>query len=822
METLLKDLQYAFRVLAKRPGFTAVAVVALALGIGANTAIFSVVNSVLLNPLPFEESERLMVVRQTNLARGMPDMGVSLPDFRAWRESNQVFEHMTALATSSFNISEATEPERVMGATVTSEFFSVLKSPPAVGRAFTAQEEVYGHHYVAVLSHALWQRRFGAAAKLDGQTVMLNGERYAVIGVMPRDFQFPDPQVELWTPLSLPDDSSYNTRGNFWLNVVARLKPNNTEEQARADIAAIAHRLEQDHPELGGIGTAVLSLREEVVGSVETPLIILLVAVGFVLLIACANVANLMLARATARQKEFAVRTALGATRRRLIRQLLTESLTVGLAGGAAGLLLAFWGVDALTGFGPEDLPRISEIGVDRNALLFTLAVSVLTGIIFGLVPAIHASRPDLNDALKEGGRATGASAHSRVRSLLVVAEIALALVLLIGAGLMINSLLRLQNVNPGFNPQNVLTMLVALPDSKYSADRPDLTTAFFGQLSERVGALSGVESVGLTTSLPFTNTSWGKLFSITGRAAPATLEEIPAVQYRQVSAGYFETMQIPIVKGRLFDRSDDAESAPVAIINETLAKRFWPDANPIGETIILGPPEEMIPPGILPPGYRFTRFKVVGIVGSVKHNGLTADTQAEVFTPNIQAGSELSNTMFLAARTTSNPLAFTNAIRNIVYSLDRDQPVARVATMETLLADSMARSRFITLLLGVFAAVAMILAGVGVYGVMSYTVAQRTHEIGVRMALGASSGDVLRLVARQGLVLALAGVAIGLAASLLLTQYLSSQLYGVSATDPVTFAAISLLLVGVALVACALPARRATRVDPMVALRYE
>jgi putative ABC transport system permease protein len=827
MKHLIQDLRYGARMLVKKPGFTLVAIITLALGIGANTAIFSVVNAVLLRPLPFSQPQRLAMVNTTNLARGITNFGTAMPDFRAWRDRNQTFEKMAAFSTTNFNISGTTEPERVAGAQVSADLLAVLGVAPLRGRGFTAEEEIFGKHHVVIVSEALWRRRFGAEAGLSDQTITLNGEQYAIVGVMARDFQFPDQTMALWTPLAVADGSEYNTRGNYWLGVVARLKPEVHPSQAQSELDSVFRQLEQEETLfIGGFGTQVIPLHEATVGSVQTALLVLLAAVGLVLLIACANVANLLLARATARQREIAIRTALGAGRGRLIRQLLTESLLLGLAGGALGLLLAVWGVDVLVGLGPN-LPRLGEIGIDRSVLAFTFALAILTSVIFGLVPALQSSKTDLNETLKESGRSTTGGARRRLlRNSLVIAEVALSFVLLVGAGLMIKSLLRLQNVNPGFRTDHILTMQMSLPPTKYTQERPEMTAGFFQQLVERVKRLPGVETASVSTALPLTNSGWGKLFTIEDRQAPKSLDEVPNVQYRQVSPYYLSTLAIPIVKGRGFSDRDTRGTLPVAVINETLAGSFFAGADPIGKRLYLGPPEELVPPGMLPPGFRFQHFTIIGVIGDVRHNGLNQPIAPEIYTLHEQELASKfanpSNSMYLAVHTTIEPTSLVGAIRHEVQELDREQPIDQIATMEELLATSLSQSRFSTLLLGIFAGVALILAAVGIYGVMAYSVEQRTHEIGIRVALGAQTGDVLSLVIRQGLVLAIAGVGIGLGAALIITRVMTSLLYGVTATDPLTFAIISLLLTGVALVASFIPARRATKVDPMVALRYE
>jgi putative ABC transport system permease protein len=823
MRTLWQDLRYGARTLWKNPGTTFVIVMALALGVGANTAIFSVVNAVLLRPLPFESPEQLMVIWETNPARVLQQGTPSPPDFREWRSRTQTFEQMAAFYQEDYNLSGTGEPERLTGAVVSANFFSTLKLNMNAGRAFLPTEEQFGAHRVAVLSHGLWQRRFGANPQLVGQTINLNNQPHTVVGIAPPDFQLAGVRAELWTPMAFAPGDRYNTRGNHFLNVIARLKPDVTITQAQADMDVITRQLAEEHEMNVGLGAKVVAMHEETVGSYRPALLVLLGAVGFVLLIACANVANLLLARAAVRQKEFALRATLGASRLRTIRQLLTESLLLSVLGGSLGLLLAMWGVDLLVALSPAELPRLAEIGVDARVLAFTLSLSVLTGLVFGLAPALQASHLDLNEALKEGGRSvTGSRRTRRLRGALVVTEIALSLVLLIGAGLLINSFRNLTQVNPGFKPDHLLTMQIALPETKYPLTEPHRAQAFYRQLLERMATLPGVQSVGATSSLPLAAGGWGKLLSVEGRPAPPSLETIPLVQYRQVTASYFDTLGVSSVKGRLFTEQDDRNSPPVALINEEMARRFFPDEDPVGKRLWMGPPESLLPAGVLPDGYSFPRLTIAGVVNDVRSQGLNQQAGPEVYIPYSQGAEETQRSMFLAVRTTLEPLSLVAAVRNEVMAIDKDQPIADIQTMEQRLAASLAGPRFNMLLLGIFAAVALALAAVGLYGVMAYGVTQRTHEFGIRMALGARRADVLKLVVRQGMGMALIGVVLGLAASFALTRVMTSLLFGVSATDPLVFTAIALLLAAVAFIASYIPARRALKVDPMVALRYE
>jgi putative ABC transport system permease protein len=825
---MFQDLRYGVRMLLKSPVFTAVAVATLALGIGANTAIFSVVYAVLFRPLPFEKPEQLVVVWETVLARGNVEGTPSPPDFREWRGRAKSFRQMTAFYDTNFNLSGAAAPERLSGAVVSADLFAMLGVNAALGRTFLTTEEQYGAHRVVVLSHTLWRRRFGGDARLVGQNITLDDQQYTVVGVAPPGFNFADfvgggADVEMWTPMAFAPGDRQNTRGNHFLRVLARLKPGLTIAQAQAEMDAVTVQLGQEHQENAGLGARVVPLRDELVGGYRTGLLVLLGAVGLVLLIACANVANLLLARAAARRREFAIRSALGASRLRVARQLLTESLLLGAAGGAVGMLLAWWGVKLLLALGPADLPRAAEISVDGSALAFTLLLSAGTGVVFGLLPALYTFKFDLSGAFKEGGRSATTGRQAGVlRRALVVTEVAMSLVLLIGAGLLAGSFWRLLRVDPGFNPEKLLTVQITLPETRYPRSSPHQSQAFYRQLVERLESLPGVRSAGATTSLPLAAGGWGKMLSIEGRPAPTSMEAVPVVQYRQVTSSYFATLGVPLLRGRFITERDAGDSPPVAIINEEMARRFFPGEDPVGKRMWMGPPENLLPPGALPPGYSFPVLTVVGVVKDVRHLGLSQQAGPEVYIPHLQGSRETARGMFVALRTENDPLSYAAPVRRTVEEIDKDQPLADLRTMEQRLAESLSSARFNMLLLSVFAGVALLLAAVGLYGVIAYMVEQRTHEIGIRIALGAQRRDVLRLIVGQGMQLAFGGIGIGLAAALGLTRLMSSLLYGVEATNPETFAAVALLLVVVALLASYLPARRAIKINPMAALRVD
>jgi putative ABC transport system permease protein len=792
--TIWLDVRYAARSFLKSPGFTLVALIAIALGIGANTAIFSVVNAVLLRALPYRDAGRLVAVWEDNRPRHRPHNVDSPANFVEWQQQAQSFDGMAAFYDARLSLTGAGDPVEIPAQVATANLFSVLGAEAELGRTFTPEEGEPGHDAVVVISHGFWLRRFGGARDVVGKTVALNGHNVTIIGVMPADFKWfikenslGGKPADLWTPTKIV------ARSGRFLSAVARLKPNVTFAQAQAEMTTIASRLEQQRPEFDtGWGVTLVPVREQLAGEIKTPLLILLGAVAFVLLIACANVANLMLARAASRSKEIAIRAALGAGRWRVVRQLLTESLMLALAGGVVGLLLAEWGVAALVALSPPNLFGASEVGVSLPVLGFTFGVSLLTGVVFGLLPALEASRFDPNEALKESGRGnTGGARSRRARSAFVVAQVALALVLLVGAGLMIKSFARLQSVDPGFDAKNLLTLNVLLPASKYKEEPKRV--AFFRQAVERIKALPGVRSVAVVSELPFAALGSATDFNIEGRPEPPRGEEF-VTDVRAADENYFRTMNIPILNGRAFTPQEGSEDRHVAIINETLARKYFAGENPIGK-------------------------RIVGVVGDARYDKLETEPRAMVYWTHPQlAGTR----MMLVVRADNDPLNLAPSVEREIQAIDKDQPVADVRTMESWLGESVARARFGTLLLAVFACLALLLAAVGIYGVMAYTVAQRQHEIGIRMALGAQTRDVLRMIVRQGMMMTLIGVALGLAGGLALTRVISGLLFGVSATDPLTFAGVATLLIAVSLVACLVPARRATRVDPMIALRYE
>jgi putative ABC transport system permease protein len=809
MSTVWQDLRYGFRMLLRKPSFTIIAVVTLAFGIGANTAIFTVVNAALLRPLPFNEPERLVHLWETKQQTAFGEREASYPDYLDWKASTKVFDGMAGYSHRSFILTGRETPDRFEGAAVTDGFFQVLGVAPVVGRGFQSGEDQPGGAKIVILSHGLWQRRFGGDPSIVGQSLVLNGNSYTVVGVLPETFQFAlAGSAELWIPLTASPEQM-SRRFWHWLNVIGRLKPGVTREQAEAEMGVVARNIAQAYPD-SHTGTSIIlvPLHEQITGSVRPILLVLLGAVGFVLLIACANVANLLLARSAARRKEIAIRTAMGASRWRIVRQLLTESVLLSLVGGVAGLLLAQWGVELLVAAIPQSqlssMPYLQGLGLDSRVLMFAILVSLLTGIVFGIAPAFQSSKLNLQESLKEGGRTSSAHVRHGLRNLLVVSEIALALVLLVGAGLMLKSLFRLLAVDPGFNTDHLLTMRVSLPAVKYPEDNQLVN--FHQQLLSRIESLPGVKGVGTVSVLPLQGGDTTRLVA-EGRPAPPPGEELES-NFREVSTGYFRTMGIPFVRGRAFTESDKQDAPAVVIINQTMANRLFPGQDALGQRLAFA-------------NGQATSLEIIGVVGDEKVTGLDAAVTPVLYVSYLQ---DPNRTLNLLVRTTSEPETVARAVRGEVQALDPDLVVFGVSTMEQLInnAPSTFLRRYPAFLIGVFACVALLLAMVGIYGVISYSVTQRTHEIGVRMALGAQRWDIFKMILGQGLLLTLAGVGCGLIAALILTRFLSSLLFGVTASDPLTYVAVSLPLIFIALLASYIPARKATKVDPMVALRYE
>ncbi|MBV8856417.1 MAG: ABC transporter permease [Acidobacteria bacterium] len=808
MSTLLQDLRFGARMLWKRPGFTAVAVLTLALGIGANTAIFSLVNAVLLKPLPFPEPERLVMLWEDATRIGFPQNTPAPANFVDWKTQTKSFEAVAALSFESFNLTGYGEPQRLNGNGVSAELFPLLGVRPALGRGFTAEEEKPGSDNVVILSHGLWLETFGGDEGVVGRDILLNGDKYTVVGVMPRGFQFLDPNVRAWIPLLLsPED--WANRGAHYLTVVGRLKRGVSVEQSDADLKAVTARIAHDHPEeAGDLSAYVLPLREQVSGQLRRPLLILIVAVAFVLLIACANVAGLLLARSAARRKEIAVRAALGASRWRVVRQLLTESALLSAAGAAAGLLVAVWSFAFLRQLVPPSLAASAPLEVDGRALVFTLAVSLLTATLFGLAPALQASKAGPADALKQGGGRGAVGGGKSLRGAFVVAEVALALVLLVGAALLIQSLQKLRGQYALASPEQVLTLRTVLPQNRYREHTQ--REAFYDAVLGRVRALPGVVSAGYTTAVPLAWKGGTSGFVVEGRALEPGLG-YDAI-HRQVTAGYLESLGLPLKAGRYFEETDGPQGQPVAVINEAMARAYFPGGRVLGERFKVGGPDADHP-----------WVTVVGVVGDLRQMGIEAPAKPEFYLPYKQVNYyPWFAPAHLVVRASVEPTSLVVAVRREVYAVDPEQPVANVQTMEEILGEESSQRRVGMTLLASFAGLALLLASLGIYGVLSFFVAQHTQEIGVRLALGARPRSILTLVLGKGMRLALLGLGLGLAGALLLTRLIESQLFGVSASDPVTYAGLALLLAAVALLACYLPARRATKVDPMVALRYE
>jgi putative ABC transport system permease protein len=811
-DEMFHDLRFAMRMLLKNPGVSLIAILTMALGIGANTAIFSVVNAVLLNPLPFSEPDRLIRIYGHFLATSQDSMSASVPELTDYRERTHSFEEIAGYDDFSANLTPAGgEPERVESLAVTPELFSVLKVTPQLGRVFLPDEAQEGRDDVILISDDLWHRRFGADSSVVGQSVIVNGRVNIVVGIMPAGFSFPE-RTQLWKPLWFPAEQySGPWRGNRGVDVIGRLKAGSTLESAQSEMRSLADQLTKEYPrnyESRGWAISVVSLLDDYVGASRKSLLVLLGAVALVMLIACANVSNLLLARITARRQEIAVRLALGASRLRVMRQLLTENLMLAVVGGLAGLLLATFGSGALLSLAPADIPRVHDVRVDGRVLVFTLIASLLTGLLCGLIPAFIAFNHDINTTLKEGGRGgAGTVRHQRMRSTFVVAEITLALVLLAGAGLLFKSFVRLQQVDPGFNPDGVLTMRMMLPFETYQ--KPAQRSAFYQQLIERIRSTPGVEEIGATSNIPLTR--GGTSGTISGENSAVTPTDLPVeAEWRWITPDYFKAMGIGLIAGRSFADAD-AEGAPlVAVVDESFAERYYPNENAVGKRIKRGKTDSTRP-----------WVTIIGIVKHVQSRRLDAASGVQVYFPFYQDPAPYN--MSLAVRTSSgNPLSLTGSVRAEIQSLDNNQPVFDVFSLRQIVGESLAQRRFSMLLMGLFAGVALVLAAVGIYGVMSYSVAQRTHELGIRMALGAQSGDVRRLVFRYGFSLIGIGLATGIGCAIGLTRLLQTLLFGISSSDLVTYCQISALLAGVGLLACYVPARRATRVDPMIALRQQ
>jgi putative ABC transport system permease protein len=798
MSTLFQDLRYGARLLAKRPGFTFVAVLTLALGIGANTAIFSVVNAVLIRPLPYPQPDRLVTIRGNQ----------SLPDLDDIKAQSERVEYFGGAVVQSLDYTGEAEPLQVQAALCNADLFGVLGSRPLLGRVISPAEDVAGGARVVVLSYAFWQRRTGGDPNVIGRSLPLSGNSYTVIGVMPADFSMPREQADLWAAVRVANPIAAQFRGVHFLRTYLRLKPGVTVNEAQAEMAAIDARLAEQYPDENKDRHRLLvPLHTFLVGDIRWPLLILFGAVAFVLLIACTNFANLLLARAASRQREMVIRAALGARRSRLIRQMVVESTMLAIFGGALGVVLAMWGVDLLVALRPANLPRLVAIGIDGRVLVFTLLLSLLTGIVFGFAPAWSAASANVSEALKEGGRsATAGFARQRLRSALVIAEIALALVLLAGAGLLIKSFALLRAVDPGFRPEGVMTMRVELPEARYK-EIPQ-QRQFRERLLQALNAQPGAQAA-FISELPLSDYRLSHNFVIEGRPPVATGDE-PEVETRSVSRTYFETMKIPLLGGRDFSAQDNENSPMVAVVNESFVREYFPDSDPVGARIQWAR------------GPRNYWMTIIGVSRDVRQFSLAEAAEPTVFTLYEQQDQPWKRWMFVVIRSQQEPAQIARLVEEQVWAIDRQLPLTSIKPMSEVVNASLGGERFNLILLALFAGVALALAGVGIYGVMSYTVTQRTHEIGVRMALGASAADVLRMVVRQGMTLAFTGIVIGLAAAAGLTRLMTSLLYGTSATDPLTFTAIALVLAGVALGACFVPARRATRVDPMVALRYE
>jgi putative ABC transport system permease protein len=809
MLTLMQDLRYGLRMLAKSPGFTVIALLTLTLGIGATAAIFSVVDAVLLRSLPYRESQSLVSVFEDATDAGFPRNTPAPGNYAQWKRQRQIFEDVAAMTQGDYNLTgRQGEPEKLGGVAATQNLFSVLGTKPLIGRLFAPEEDRAGAPHVALISYPLWRRRFGGDPKLVGQEILLNNEKYSVLGVMPPGFSFPFKNIDIWTPIALTSKDLANL-GSHYLWAVGRLQPGITVEKANAELLVLAKQMARQYPDTNaGIRRFFAEpLQESYTHDVRRGLIVLMAAVGFILLIACANIANLLLSRAAARQREIAVRTALGADRGRIVRQLLTESALLALGGGMLGMLLANWCFNFLKNLIPEDLALTVSLSLDFRVLAFAVLVSLASSILFGLAPALQISKVDLNDVLKEGGRGSAGSRRKVFRNLLVVGEVALSLMLLVGSGLLLESFSNLRGLDPGFRSDHVLTMRLVVPDTKYKdfAKRTD----FFQRVLERVRVVPGVKAAGFTSALPLT---WpGGTNGFTPEGMPLKRDVTYDANNRVVTPGYFEAMRIALRRGRFFNESDGKDAPLVALVNETMARKFWPGQDAIGRRFKLSSPEGNAP-----------WIRIVGITGDVRQMSLSEPPRQEMYFPYWQAKDNWMVPRDLVIRTTGDPQSLARAVRHAVWSIDRDQPVSNVMTLDDLLDQEVAQRRVQAMLLGALAGLALILACVGIYGVLSYLVTQRTQEIGVRVALGANAAQVFRTVAGQGMGLTAIGIVTGVVASLLLSRLLISLLFGVNPTDLLTYLAAVAVFIVVALLACYIPARRAAKVDPMLALRYE
>lgn len=808
MNSIFTNIRYGFRSLLKRPGATAIALVTLALGIGVNTAIFSAVDSILLRPLPLKDPDRLVSVWEHTLSMGIRQNEAAPANFFDLRKQNSVFDELGAFGPLDINLTGDGEPDRLDGQLVSANVFSILGVAPALGRTFAPNEDQPGQEHVVVLSDALWKRRFNSDPSIVNRNITLNGESFTVVGVMPRTFFFPEREIELWVPWAMEPDQA-SGRGDHYLRLVGRLKPDVTLERANADLDSIGQRLSAEYPRTNeGLGFVARSLQRDYAGDLRLPILVLFAAVALVLLIACANVANLLLAQATTRRKEIAIRIALGARRWTIVRQMLVESLLLAWGGGLLGVLGAFWGVQALAKLLPESLSKLQGVSIDARVLVFTLGVSVLTAIVFGGVPALLASRTTPGATLGDVARDTAGGTSGRlVRRVLVVSQVALAVVLLVSAGLLLRSFQLLRQVNTGLTAENALTMRMVLPMPKYA--KAEMRRAFFDEVLRNVKEVPGVESAGVITFLPLSFNGMNFSFSVEGQASPSDMN-LPFALFRVVSPDYFRAMGIPLLRGRYFDTQDSPDSTPAVLINRRLAEKYWPGQDAIGKRLKVGPVDS-----------QNAWLTVMGVVGDVRQTGLY-EQKLEFYVPYMQERRSFMAPRDLVIRTKADPGMIAAGVRQAVWKVDKDQPVSNVRTMDQVFAAAISQERFQTLMLGLFAALALVLACVGLYGVISYSVVQRTHEIGVRMALGAQPVDVLRLVIRQGLLLTFTGLGLGLIAGMFATRVLTDMLFGVTPRDPLTFMGVPVLLLLVALVACYVPARRATRIDPLIALRYE